>query len=87
LMAVQGGLDFYNNQFNDMTIALLDARGCASVQQVVRGSFSDPQIEKPGFLMALAGPAISLIKQGVELLPGDGEECEPFYTGSLLRSQ
>ena len=85
LMALKGGLDFYNGQFNDMTIALLDATGCASVQQVIRGSFREPEIEKPGFLMTLAAPAISLLKQGVELLPG--EECEPFYEGSLLRSQ
>ncbi len=87
IMAVKGGLDFNQNQFDELTIALLDASGCASVQQVVRGSFRAPEIEKPGFLMALAGPAISLIKEGVELLPGEDVECEPFYQGSLIRSQ
>jgi uncharacterized protein involved in outer membrane biogenesis len=81
LLALDGALDLYNGQFNELTIALLDARGCASVQQVIRGPFREPEIDKPGFLMALAGPALSLIKQGVEMLPG--EECEPFYEGTL----
>jgi AsmA protein len=82
LIALNGRLDLYNSQFNDLTIALLDARGCASVQQVIRGSFREPEIEKPGFLIALAGPALALIRQGAEILPG-AAECEPFYTGTL----
>jgi AsmA protein len=81
LIALDGSLDLHSSRFNELTVALLDSRGCASVQQVIRGSFREPEIEKPGFLMALAGPALSLIKQGVEMLPG--EECEPFYKGSL----
>jgi AsmA protein len=82
LIALNGRLDLYNSQFNELTIALLDARGCASVQQVIRGSFREPEIEKPGFLIALAGPALALIRQGAEILPG-AAECEPFYTGTL----
>jgi uncharacterized protein involved in outer membrane biogenesis len=81
LIALNGSLDLLNSRFNELTVALLDSRGCASVQQVIRGPFREPEIEKPGFLMALAGPALSLIKQGVEMLPG--EECEPFYKGRL----
>lgn len=88
IMALQGELDLHNRQFSDMTIAVLDARGCATVQQVITGPFSEPEIAKVGFLMALAAPAISLIKQGAELLPGDvDEECEPFYAGALLRAE
>jgi uncharacterized protein involved in outer membrane biogenesis len=82
LIALDGSLDLHSSQFNELTVALLDSRGCASVQQVIRGPFREPEIDTAGFLMALAGPALSLIKQGVEMLPG--EQCEPFYKGSLL---
>lgn len=80
-VALQGGLDLTNETYNDVTLALIDAEGCANVLQSIRGSFQDPQVEKPNFLTSLAGPVEKVLKMGRDLFPGG--ECEPFYTGSV----
>lgn len=80
-LALQGGLDLANQRFDDLTIALLDARGCAKVRQQMRGSFHAPAVDKPSLLAALTGPAMRLLKKGADALRG--ETCEVFYTGSV----
>ena len=80
-IALQGGLDFVNERFNDVTMALIDAKGCAKVQQKIRGNFRKPVVEKPSVLKSLAGPALKLLKKGRDLFPGG--ECEVFYAGSV----
>jgi AsmA protein len=80
-LALRGGLDFVNEQFNDVTVALLDAEGCAKVEQRIRGAFKEPVVEPPSVLKSLAGPVRELIEKGKELFPGG--ECEVFYTGSV----
>ena len=80
-IALRGGLDFVNEQFNDVTMATIDARGCATVRQKITGSFQKPVVEKPNILMSLTGPARKLLKKGRDLLPGG--ECEVFYAGSV----
>jgi len=79
-VAVQGGLDFFNQQFDDVTMAVIDAKGCAKVRQKIRGTFTNPVVEKPGFLKSLTGPALGLLKKGGDLL---GVQCEVFYAGSV----
>jgi AsmA protein len=80
-IALQGGLDFVNERFDDVTMALVDPKGCARVQQKIHGSFGKPEVEKPNPLVSLAGPALRLLKKGGELLVG--KECEVFYAGSV----
>jgi AsmA protein len=63
-----------DKQYNDVTIALLDDAGCARIEQVLRGSFQDPVIDKPNVLRSLAGPVRALLQK---LVPPDA--CEPFY--------
>jgi len=41
---------------NDVTMATLDAKGCATVRQKITGSFQKPVVEKPSILMSLTGP-------------------------------
>jgi AsmA protein len=79
-VALQGGLDFVNEQFDNVTMAIVDAKGCAKVRQKIRGTFKDPVVEKPGVLKSLTGPALSLLKKGGDLL---GVQCEVFYAGSV----
>lgn len=81
-LALRGGLDFVNQQFSGVSVAVLDAKGCPTLQQEVRGSFQKPVVEKPKLLRALAGPAVSLLKKGRGLLPGG--ESEVFYAGSVM---
>jgi AsmA protein len=80
-VALQGGLDFVNDQFNDVTMALIDAKGCAKVRQKIRGSFEHPVVENPSVLKSLTGPALSLLKKGSDLLLG--KQCKVFYAGSV----
>jgi uncharacterized protein involved in outer membrane biogenesis len=81
-IALRGGLDFVNQRFNDVTVAVIDAKGCAKAQQKIRGSFQKPEVESPNILKSLTGPARTLLKKGRELLP-DGE-CKVFYAGSVM---
>jgi uncharacterized protein involved in outer membrane biogenesis len=80
-VALHGGLDFVNEKFDDVTVALLDAEGCAKVRQTIRGRFQDPVVEQPSLLKSLTGPARKLIQIGKDLFPGN--ECEVFYRGSV----
>ena len=80
-VALQGALDLVNERFDDVTLALIDAKGCAKVRQKIRGSFQKPIVEKPSTLKSLAGPVLKLLKKVKNLLPGG--ECEVFYAGSV----
>jgi uncharacterized protein involved in outer membrane biogenesis len=80
-IALQGRLNFVNDQFDDVTVALIDAKGCAKVRQKIHGSFSDPVVEKPSVVEALAGPALRLLKKARDLF--SGRECDVFYAGSV----
>ena len=79
-VALKGGLNFVNGHFDEVTVALIDAKGCARVQQKIRGPFLNPQVEKPTVLRALAGPTRRLLTQARSLLGG---QCEVFYAGSI----
>ncbi|MBI4632318.1 MAG: AsmA family protein [Deltaproteobacteria bacterium] len=83
-IALRGRINFASEQFEDVTIALLDAKGCARVQQKISGPLGKPVVGKPSVLMFLAGPAINLLKKTRDLLTG---KCEVFYTGSVAAPQ
>jgi hypothetical protein len=80
-IALQGRLDFVNDQFDDVTVALVDSKGCVKVQQKVSGPFQNPAVQKPDPVTSLAGPALRLLKKGGDLLTG--RQCDVFYAGSV----
>lgn len=80
-IALQGGLDFVNGRFAEVTVAVIDAGGCARVRQAIRGPFGKPEVEKPRVLKSLSGPMRKLYKQARNLLPAG--PCEAFYSGSV----
>lgn len=84
-IALTGGLDFVNERFDDVIMALVDAKGCAKVQQRIRGTFQKPVVEKPSIFKSLTGPALRLLKKGRDLFPGG--QCEVFYAGSVAPSK
>jgi AsmA protein len=79
-IALKGGLDFVTGRFDDVTVALVDAKGCAQVRQRVTGPFLAPVVEQPNVLKSLTGPARRLLGRVRTLL---GHQCEPFYSGSV----
>jgi AsmA protein len=80
-VALQGGLDFVNEQFDDVTVALIDDKGCVRVQQTIHGDFKKPVIENPNALKSLTGPVVKLLEKLGSLFPGGA--CEVFYAGSV----
>lgn len=80
-LAFKGKLDFVNERFDDVTMALVNAKGCAMVQQKISGTFMKPVVEQPNVLKSLAGPALKVLKKARDLFPGG--ECEVFYAGSV----
>jgi uncharacterized protein involved in outer membrane biogenesis len=79
-VALRGGLDFVSGRYDHVTVAVIDARGCAIVQQKVDGPFLNPVLEKPNVLGTLTGPARNLLRQARNLLGG---KCEVIYTGAV----
>ena len=79
-IALRGGLDFVNGRFREVTVALIDAQGCARVQQKIRGPFSKPEVQRPSILTSLTGPARKLLRHAKSLF---GEHCDVFYAGSV----
>lgn len=80
-IALQGGLDFVHERYADVTVAAIDAGGCARMRQVIHGSFDQPMVEKPRVLTSLAGPVLKLYKGARGLFPAG--PCEVFYSGSV----
>jgi uncharacterized protein involved in outer membrane biogenesis len=80
-IALQGGLDFVHGRFADVTVAVVDAKGCAKLRQAIHGSFGSPTVEKPRVLMSLAGPVVKLYQQTKGLFPAG--PCDAFYSGSV----
>ena len=79
-VALKGGLDFVDGRFKEVTVAMVDAQGCATVQEKIRGSFDRPEVEKPNVLISAAGPALNLLRQAKSLFGG---KCDVFYAGSV----
>lgn len=80
-VALQGRLDFVNQRFDHVTVALIDARGCIRAQQQIHGDFGKPVLENPSTVKSLTGPVASLLKKLGSFFPGG--ECEVFYAGSV----
>jgi len=80
-IAMRGGLDFVNNRFDDVSVALVDAKGCAKVRQEIHGTFQAPVVDKPNALATVMGPALRLLKKGQALF--SDAPCEAFYAGSV----
>jgi uncharacterized protein involved in outer membrane biogenesis len=80
-LAVKGNLDFVGDRFDDITVAVLDKKGCAALTQKISGPFSKPQMEKVNVLTSLVAPVVGLVKKVGKLFAGG--KCKVFYTGSV----
>lgn len=79
-VALKGELDLAGERFKEVTVALVDAKGCVKVRQQIRGPFNKPEVEKPNLLTSLAGPVRGLLNKAEELIGG---QCDVFYAGSV----
>jgi AsmA protein len=84
-VALHGGLDFVNDEFKDVTIALLDTKGCTKERQKILGTFQSPVVESPSPLKSFAGPALHLLSKGADLIRG--KPCDVFYLGLVAQPE
>ncbi len=79
-LAMSGALDFVNREFDEVTVALLDDKGCVRVEQKISGPFAKPEVAKPNVLRSLAGPVSRLVGKAKDLV---GVKCKMFIEGSV----
>jgi uncharacterized protein involved in outer membrane biogenesis len=84
-IAMKGGLNFINERFVDVTLAVLDKRGCSVYSEKVYGRFRDPQIEKESVFKSIAGSVLNPLGDAWEFI--QGEECTVFYSGSVAQPE
>jgi uncharacterized protein involved in outer membrane biogenesis len=60
-LALQGSLNFVDDRFDDVTVALVDAQGCPRVRQAIRGPFDKPEVAKPNVIATLTGPTRNVL--------------------------
>ncbi len=82
-LALKGGLDFVDEEFDEVYVSLIDADGCARARQRIRGPFAKPVVEKPDLLVSAAGPVLNLMAKARSLLPGRIAACEVVYAGAV----
>lgn len=81
-LAARGRLNFVEARFDGLTVAVVDAKGCATVEQELRGNFASPEASTPNIFALLTGPARGLIQRGVDLIAE--RDCEVFYAGVVV---
>ena len=84
-IAMKGGLNFINDRFADVTVAVLDKRGCAVYSQKVHGPFRQPKIEKVSVLKSISGSVLNALGDAWKFI--QGKECTPFYSGSVAQPE
>jgi AsmA protein len=84
-IAMKGELNFINDRFVDVTVALLDKRGCAVYSQKVHGPFNQPQIGKTSIFKSITGPASNALADAWKFIRGG--ECTVFYSGSVAQPE
>jgi uncharacterized protein involved in outer membrane biogenesis len=80
-LALKGGLNFINDRFEDVIVAVVDQRGCAVFSQKIHGPFSRPEIGKINTFGSLTGPMANLLGKVKKLFKRG--PCVAFYSGSV----
>jgi len=83
-IAMKGGLNFNNDRFDNVTVAVLDKRGCAVYSQKVHGPFRKPKIDKVSILQSISGSVSNALKDAWKFIGG---ECKEFYSGSVAQPE
>jgi AsmA protein len=80
-VALAGKIDLPGKQIDNVTIALVDDKGCVRAGQTIRGTFRHPRIEEATAVRKKTLPGET--EKGKSKEPVPGEECEVFYRGSV----
>jgi uncharacterized protein involved in outer membrane biogenesis len=80
-VALKGKLNLVKEQFDNVTVAILDDKGCARFKQNVNGPFASPGIGAVSTVESLAGPVFDLYRRAKRI--AQAGKCEVFYSGSV----
>jgi uncharacterized protein involved in outer membrane biogenesis len=80
-IAMKGRLNFNDDRFEDVVVAVVDPQGCAMLTQEVRGPFDRPAIGNINVLKSLTSPVTNLLKRAMKLF--SNKPCAVFYSGSV----
>ncbi len=79
--ALQGKLNLVSKRYDNVTVALLDDKGCAKFKQSISGPFGSPQVGAVSAAESLGGPILNLYNKAKKI--AQGGRCEVFYKGSV----
>jgi uncharacterized protein involved in outer membrane biogenesis len=82
-IALKGKLDIGKERFVDVTVAVLDEKGCAKIRQTISGPFSAPRLDEVSTMGSAVALVLGLFEQTRNLL--NQGACTPFYTGSVVQ--
>ena len=80
-VALKGRLNLVDRQYENVTMALLDERGCTKLKQSITGPFGKPEVGAVSMVRTLGGPIFNIYNKAKRLIQGDN--CEVFYDGSV----
>ena len=84
-IALKGRLNLVSEHYENVTVAILDEKGCAEFKQPISGPFGSPEIGTVSTIESMAGPIVSLYSKTKRLL--EGGKCDVFYNGSVQPSR
>ncbi|HEY3276370.1 MAG TPA: AsmA family protein [Syntrophorhabdaceae bacterium] len=80
-VALKGKLNLVSRRFNNVTVALLDDKGCPTFKQTITGSFDSPRAGTVSSVESLAGPILDLYRKAKRY--AQSGKCEVFYSGAV----
>jgi AsmA protein len=83
-VALLGRVDLAKGAFEDMTVAVLDRKGCAKVTQEVRGSLAKPEV-RVGAVETLTGPLADVFKKAKKVVALG--RCSAVYNGTVAHPE
>ncbi|MBA4374481.1 MAG: hypothetical protein C0402_16650 [Thermodesulfovibrio sp.] len=80
-IALKGSLDLVSERYDNVIVAILDAKGCTKFKQKISGPFGSPEIGAVSAIESLAGPISDLFRKAKRFLRAG--RCEVFYGGAV----
>lgn len=80
-VALKGRLDLVSQRYDNVTVAILDDKGCATFKQEISGSISSPKVGAVSVIESLGGPISNLYRKTKRFVQSG--KCEVFYKGSV----
>ena len=80
-MAAQGNLKLTTDNLDNVTLALVDAKGCPIAEEKLAGSIRRPKLAKGNIFRTIAGPVRRLANKAEDVFTKSG--CTPFYDGAV----